>query len=515
MPDADLILRNANVITMDADCPAARSVAVSGDRVLAVGDKDLVGEVRGAKTKVIDCGGKTIVPGFNDAHCHFFGAMAKRNSLDFSPGRVKSIADIKAALRQRAETAPPGNWIAGSDYHQFNLAEKRHPHRYDLDEAAPDHPVVLFHRSLHVCVLNSRGLALAGITKETPEPSGAVIERELETGEPNGRIFEMVGYIRQKVLPALIGDELAAAVRVASEHCLSRGITSFQEASMGNGHARWELLKGFKDSGELKCRVSMMCGFESLPEFKERGMAFGCGDAGLRLGGMKIILTETKGSLQPPLQELKAQALAAHEAGFQLAVHCIEPSAVAAALETLEYIDSRSSIEGRRHRLEHVSECPPELLKRLQNLKAMVVTQPVFIYQNGDRYLASVAPERQRWLYRIGAWVKAGLTVAGSSDAPVADDNPLIGIYSAATRRTEAGQQLLPDEAVSVPQALAMYTRNAAYASFEENIKGSISPGKLADLVVLSADPLRSAPEELKDIGVEMTVVGGEVVWEV
>jgi predicted amidohydrolase YtcJ len=241
---------------------------------------------------------------------------------------------------------------------------------------------------------------------------------------------------------------------------------------------------------------------------------FGCGDSGLRLGGMKFLLSEARGRLQPPLDELKAQALTAHQAGFQLAFHCVEPGTVEAAAAALEYIKGRSPITVRRHRLEHLSESPPALFERLQKLGAMVVTQPVFLYQNGARYLASVAPERQRWLYRIGSLFRAGLVVAGSSDAPVAPDNPLLGIYSAVTRRAESGEVLLPHEAISAEQALAMYTVNAAYASFEENIKGSITPDKLADMVILSADPLRSPPERLKDIRVEMTIIGGKVVWE-
>jgi hypothetical protein len=218
--------------------------------------------------------------------------------------------------------------------------------------------------------------------------------------------------------------------------------------------------------------------------------------------------------LQPPLDELKRQALAAHEAGFQLAIHCVEPGTVEAAIETLEYINSRSSITGRRHRLEHLSECPPELLQRLAELEVIVVTQPAFVYHNGERYLATVSPERRRWLYRIGSFLDAGLVVAAGSDAPVAPDNPLLGIYAAVTRRAASGQQLLPDEAISAENALAMYTVNAAYASFEEDIKGSIAPGKLADMAVLSADPLLSPPDAIKDIRVEMTIIGGGVAWE-
>jgi predicted amidohydrolase YtcJ len=512
---ADLILHNANVITMDSARPAAQLIAAEGDRILAVGADDLLGEVRGAKTRVIDCSGRTVVPGFNDAHCHLFGAISKRSSIDLSPRSVQSIADIKAAIRKRASNTPRDQWLVGSDYHEFYLAEKRHPTRRDLDEAAPDYPVVLLQRSLHACVLNSKALLLAGIHKETPEPKGGVIEREIDTGEPSGLLYEMVGYIRQSVLPPTSEEAMAEGMASLNQHHLSMGITSLQEASMGNDYARWETLQRFRVNGVLRSRVSMMFGFDSLSQFQQRGMAFGYGDSGLRLGGMKFLLSEARGRLQPPLDELKEQALTAHQAGFQLAIHCVEPGTVEAALAALEYIDNRSSIAGRRHRLEHLSESPPELFERLTALGAMVVTQPVFLYQNGARYLATVSAERRRWLYRIGSLFKAGLVVAGSSDAPVAPDNPLIGIYSAVTRRAESGETLLPKEAISVQQALAMYTTNAAYASFEGDIKGSIAEGKLADMAVLSADPLRSSPERLRDIGVEMTVIGGKVVWEV
>jgi predicted amidohydrolase YtcJ len=515
MPSADLILHNANIITMDTGCPSAQLVATRGERILLVGDNDLLGGVRGAETKAIDCGGRTVVPGFNDAHCHIFGSILKQRSLDLGLPLVKSIADIKAAIRKRALSTPKDRWIIGGGYHEFYLAEKRHPTRRDLDEAAPEHPVVLIHRSLHASVLNSQALVLAGITKETPEPEGGVIDRELDTGEPSGILFEMSGYILDRVLPPLSQNELAEGIAWLNQHYLSMGITSLQDASAGNNHASWQALKSFRDNESLKSRVLMMFGFDALSRFREKGMAFGSGDGGLRLGGVKFLLSEARDRLQPPLDELKRQALAAHEAGFQLAIHCVEPGTVEAALATLEYIAGRSSLAGRRHRLEHVSECPPELLKRLQKLEAMVVTQPNFIYHNGERYLATVSAERRRWLYRIGSFLNAGLVVAAGSDAPVAPDNPLLGIYAAVTRRAESGQQLLPKEAISVPQALAMYTTNAAYASFEEDIKGSIAPDKLADMVVLSADPLASPPEELKDIRVEMTIIGGKVVWEV
>ena len=196
MPSADLVLKNANVITMDPARPRARLVAVRDGRVWDVGSDDRLKEVRGAGTKTIDCQGRTLVPGFNDAHCHIFSLIRKLLSIDLSPAAVSSIADIKAIIARKAGDTPPGQWIQGTDYSEFHLAEKRHPTRWDLDEVAPDHPVVLSHRSLHACVLNSRALALAGITRETPEPPGAMIDRDITDGEPNGLLFEMVGHIR-------------------------------------------------------------------------------------------------------------------------------------------------------------------------------------------------------------------------------------------------------------------------------------------------------------------------------
>jgi hypothetical protein len=513
MPAADLILNNANVITMDPDCPTAELVAIKDNRILLVAGNEALEPVKGAKARVIDCHGRTVVPGFNDAHCHIFSFIRRLRDLDLSPSSVGSIAEIKAAICRRAQSLPPGNWLTGSGYNEFYLAEKRHPNRRDLDEAAPHHPVVLTHRSLHACVLSSLALSLAGITRETPEPPGALIERELETGEPSGLLFEMLGYIRERVIPPLSEAELAEGIASANQHYLSMGITSVQEASATNDFTRWQTLKRFKDNGRLKSRVFMMFGIDALSQFQLAGLTFGSGDSYLRLGGVKLMLNEATAKL--PLLELNQQALGAHKAGFQLAIHCVEPSTVEAAIAALEYISSQLPLPKRRHRLEHCSECPPQLLKRLSRLKAMVVTQPPFLYYSGERYLATIPPTQLKWLYRIKSFLDRGLIVAGGSDSPVVPDNPLVGIYAAVTRRAESGQYLSPEERISAKQALAMYTINAAYASFEENIKGSITPGKLADMVVLSDDPIKSPPERIKDIRVEMAIIDGKVVWEV
>jgi len=514
MSGADLILKNANVVTIDARQPQAQMVAIRSDRILLVGNNDAIPSVKGAGTREIDCHGKTVVPGFNDAHCHIFSLIRKLLSIDLSPASVKSISDIKSAIRQRAQNIPPGEWLSATDYNEFYLAEKRHPNRWDIDEVAPQNPVVLAHRSLHACVLNSLALSLAGITRETPEPPGGYIDRDPATGKPTGILWEMLGYIREKVTPSLSESEMLTGAARANQHYLSLGITSLQDATFVNDFNRWHTFRRFKDNGILKSRLFMMFGAAELPHFQEHGLTFGAGDSQLRLGGIKVMLHEANGELQPPQSALNRQALDAHVAGFPLAIHAVEQPEVTAAITTLEYVYSQLPQTGLRHRIEHCSQCPPPLLRRLSQLPVVVVTQPPFLYYSGERYLATLPAPQLKWLYRIQSIRRSGVVVAASSDSPVVPASPLVGIYAAVTRRAESGQVLLPGEAITAGQALAMYTIDAAYAAAEDDVKGSLTPGKLADIVVLSGNPLNTTPDEIKDIFVEMTIIGGEVVWE-
>ncbi len=506
---ADIVLKNARVITMNASIPEAELVAVTGEKITTVGSRTLLDEVVDANTRVIDCEGRTVLPGFNDAHLHLFSLVRKLLSIDVSPAAVRSIADIKEAVRRKAERTPPGTWLSGTDYNEFYLAESRCPTRYDVDEAAPDHPVVLSHRSLHACVLNSRALELAGIGPETPEPPGGRIERDLITGEPNGILVNMLAHIRQNVMPPFSNAEMEEGFSLAGRQFLSFGITSIQEATFRNDPSRWQTIQRYQESGRMRTRVTMMAGPETRRRFQDEGMVSGSGDSRLRLGAVKFLL-----EVQPRQEELNNMAFDCHRAGWQLAFHAVAENTVAAAVRALECVDSRSPVAGRRHRIEHCGECSPPLLERIRRLGVVIVTQPPFIYYSGERYLATLDPHQLSWLYRTRSPLEAGVIVAGSSDAPVVPHNPLAGVGAAVTRRAESGQVLLPEEAISPLQALALYTINGAYASFEEDIKGSISPGKLADIVILSNDPTRAPPEAIKDIKVIMTMIGGEIVWE-
>ena len=489
-------------------------MAVKDDKILLVGNNDRLEEVRGVATRVIDCRGKTLVPGFNDAHCHVFSFIRKLLSIDLSPSSVKSIDDIKAAVKHKVQNTPRGQWITGTDYNEFYLAEKRHPTRWDMDEVAPEHPVILSHRSLHACVLNSMALSLAGITTETPEPPGARIDRELASGEPNGLLFEMLGYIREKVMPSISAGELDKGALLANEQYISQGITSVQDATYVSDYRRWQHYQRFKANDKVKSRVSMMVGVETMKEFQEAGLGFGAGDSHLRLGAVKIVPSRIGGQLYPPQPELNRQVIDAHRAGFQVAIHAIQEATVEAVIIAFENVRRQFPQTNRRHRIEHCSECPPHLLDRIKVLQAVIVTQPPFPYYSGERYLVTVPTTQLKWLYRFRSFLESGLVVAGSSDSPIVSNNPLAGIYGAVTRKAESGQLLLPEERVTAGQALTMYTINGAYSSFEEDIKGSITGGKLADMVLLSDDPTSSQPEQIKDIRVEMTIIGGKVVWE-
>lgn len=515
MPTADLILKNADIITVDPVQPRAQAVAVKGAKILFVGANDRLSDLQGAGTRVIDCGGKTITPGFIDAHCHIFSNIRKLLSVDLSVPEIKSIADIKAAIKKQADKTPAGQWINATDYNEFTLAEKRHPTRWDLDEVAPKHPVVLSHRGLHACVLNSRGLELAKINAATPEPPGGFIARDIATGEPNGLLVEMLAYIREQVLPPISDAELDRGIQLADRQYVSMGLTSLGDATYVNDMRRWERYRHFKQAGLLKSRVYMMCGIETIQEFRAAGMQWWQGDESLRLGAMKIVPSMITDTLHPAKEELVARILEAHGAGFQVAIHAVQQKLVAAVIEVYEEVKRRAGdFTARRHRLEHCAECTPDLQALLQKLGLLVTTHPSFAYYSGDRYLATVAPELIPHLYPIRALRDFGLHLAAASDSPVVNNNPIMGFYGGVHRLTSSGQRISPEQTVTAADILKMYTINAAYQSHEENIKGSLTPGKLADMVVLSGNPLRTPAAQLQDLRVEMTVIGGEIVWQ-
>ena len=513
-PYPDTVFANTRAITLDSRYPFAEAVAVKGNRISWIGrDEDLDGVV-GSGTRIVDCDGKTMVPGFIDAHFHFLAYASSLVAVDCSPAAVSSISDIKQALRQRSRMTPAGEWIRGVGYDEFFLEDGRHPDRHDLDEAAPDHPVRLNHRSGHACVLNSAALGHVGISATTPEPPGAVIDRDWVAGEPTGRLLEMDGYLDDRV-PPISHEKIESGIRLASQRLSSVGITSIQDATSSNSVERWGLFRRLKGEETLAQRVTMMVGAAHLEGFLAEGFQPRSGGDSLTVGAVKVMLTATSGVLHPSPAELRALVERAREAGFQLAVHAVEAEAVEAAIEALTDVGiQQSPRSGRRDRIEHCSECPPPVLDKLSGSGVVIVTQPPFIFYVGKRYLAEVPPDLQPWLYRVRSFLSAGLHLAGSSDAPVVDPNPLIGIYAAVTRRTRSGEAVGPAERVGVEEALRMYTMGGAFAAFQEPDRGSIEVGKLADLLLLDGDLMKVDVELIPKTAVSLTAIGGRVVWE-
>jgi hypothetical protein len=336
-----------------------------------------------------------------------------------------------------------------------------------------------------------------------------MMERDLETGEPNGLLFEMNTYV-DTMIPTLTDDELEKGIKLVNKAFLASGITSLQDATWNNSAGRWQLLRRLKQRGELLPRISMMIGTDAV----EDSTLFDHSESTdhLRLGPVKVIIHAATGSLNPPQEELNQMVLRIHGMGVQLAFHVDEAETLEAAISALEYALSRLPRANHRHRLEHCSVCPAHLMRRLKETGAVVVTQPPFIYYSGERYLATVPAGDLEWLYAIGSLRGSGIRVAASSDAPVVPFSPLVGIYAAVTRRTESKQTVLPHECISPLEALKSYTLDAAYASFEEETKGSISQNNLADLVVLSEDPTKVPPDRIKEIQVLTTILDGKVV---
>ena len=507
---AELILHNANVITMDPVCSKAELIAMENGHITAVTRNGDVQLLRNEKTKIIDCKGKTVVPGFIDAHCHLAGYAEALISADLSPqGGTKSLADMRDKIKMFSAGLPPGTWILGKGYNEFYLREKRHPNRHDLDKATPSHPVKLTHRSGHAHVLNSLALKLVGITAQSGDPPDGLIDRDLETGEPTGILFGMGNYLARKI-PALDEAEMRKGIKRVNSELLSLGVTSIQDTTPHNDAKSWNVLKQWKTDRLFMPAVVMMLGVRGFSQYKEHTYTK---MDGLRTGGVKIVVHEITGDLNPPREILNKLVFDIHQAGFQVVLHCVEEKTIAAACDAIEFALEHSECEDHRHRIEHCSVCPAPLAKRIGDLGITVVTQPSFIYYSGDRYAKTVRPGQLKDLYPIRRLIKNDIKVAGSSDFPIAKPNPFIGIYAAVTRMSESGKPVLPEEGIERLEALRMYTETAAAAGFQEQTRGSISVGKAADLVVLSDNPMTVAADEIKSIKVEMTLIGGKIAW--
>jgi len=378
---------------MDPLYPKAEGVLIKNGKILSATTNDALKKWDRMKATTIDCKGKTVLPGFIDAHCHIHALAESHVTLNFEPHHnVRSISDIQTKIKASSQELPSGTWIRGRGYNEFYLAEQRHPNRWDLDQVTSAHPIKLTHRTGHAHVLNSLALRIVGISNETPDPPGGLIDRDLKTGEPTGLLFRMGDFLSSKI-PPLESDQLDRGMRIANDELLSMGITSVQDASSHNSIEQWEMFRRWKEKGFLKPRVRMMLGTRSFSAHMKQDFETQMDESQLRPGGVKIIIDETTGRLNPGQPELNQMVLRIHQAGFQACIHAVEESAVEAACSAIEYALKKLPKSDHRHRIEHCSVCPPSLARKLASLGIMVVTQPSFIYYNGDRYLQTVPAE--------------------------------------------------------------------------------------------------------------------------
>jgi hypothetical protein len=508
-----MILCQARILTMDRRRPRVEAIALRQGRIVAVGADAEVLALRGRATRVIDCQGGVIVPGFIDAHLHVRAYAGTFLGIDCRPPTVHSLADLQTILQQHSHRLPPGEWLVGYGYDEFGLAERRHPTRWDLDVSTPRHPVRLAHRSRHAWVLNSLALARLGITRNVPSPAGGLIERDAASGEPTGLLIDMDAYMRQHLPPLTTPEQFRSGLQQSIQMLLSAGVTTIQDASVANDLAAYEAFRAWITGGDLPLRVMLLMGASALPEVLAAGLKPSEGAPSLRVQGFKIRLDEASGTLYPPQEILDAQVWSAHRRGFPVAIHAVDLAALVSALHAIRLARERLPGANLRHRIEHGSLCPEVCIDELADLKVTVVTQPAFLWYHGRRYMSEIDAEQRPWLYRVKSLLARGVAVAGSSDAPVVPPRPLEGVYAAVARQTPDGDIIGPAERVSVEEALWLFTQGAAWACGLESEVGSIRRGKRADLVFLAADPTRVPVAEIPQIPVCMTMVDGVVQW--
>jgi predicted amidohydrolase YtcJ len=527
---ADLVVQNADVLTVNARQPRATAFAIQGGRFRAVGGDDDVKTLTGPDTQRLDLAGKTVVPGVIDAHAHprpAFASDSRWYSVELGPDKVTTIDALIAALRKKAAITPEGSLVSGFGYHETKLGG-RHPNRNDLDQASTRHPIVITHASGHLSVCNSFALERAGVTKQTRDPAGGRFDRDA-AGEPTGLLEESAVGIVQRVLPheSSPEDEAVAAYRNNLRAFVSRGITGMHVAGTDVATAR--LLATARQ--DVPIRLYIMLRETAIDAAVQRKRAMTPDEAGLRFGAIKLfhgnsLSGQTCWLYEPYAHKADyygippARSQAAlngliqriHEAGLQACVHTNGDREIDMVLDAFEAALQQSPRADHRHRLEHCAVVNPGIIARIKRL-GLVVAPQSYIYEHGDK-MDNYGARRWDWMHANRSLLDAGVPVAGTSDWPVSRAEPLLHLQDMVTRTSAEGKVYGPAQRTSLEQALAVWTQGGAYASFEERDKGSIEPGKRADFVVLATNPARVDPLAIKDIAVEMTVIDGKVVYQ-
>jgi predicted amidohydrolase YtcJ len=526
--EPELILYNGNIITINDHQPRAQAVAIANGRFLAVGMNEKVQALATWKTKKINLEGQTVVPGFIDAHSH--PAAAGLMHLRQVDCDLRSIAEIRNAISDRASKTPAGEWVLGFKYDDTKTSDGRPLTREDLDTAAPQHPVYLSHRGGHTAYVNALGYKRAGVSEDTRDPPGGRFDRDPKTGKLNGRISERANEVFDKAIGTNYSRaDYRDAVKLICKKMSSAGITS--------AHDAWgvhDYLRGYQDAhdaGDLSVRIYCFIYYGEIDQMLAAGIRTGFGNEWVRVGGMKMVadgsISERTAWLSKPYigrptdfgiqvmteQELYENGRKAHNADWQIGVHANGDRAIDLMLRVYDRLQREQWRPDPRFRLEHCTVINDSLVQRMKELRVIPTPFAAYVYYHGEK-MREYGAERLNQMFALRSFLDAGIPVAPGSDYPPGPFEPMMALQSSVTRTDMNGNVWGPKQKISVEEALRVQTLHGAYASFEEHEKGSIEAGKLADLVVLGRDPFHEEPMTLVKIPIERTMTGGRWVFE-
>jgi predicted amidohydrolase YtcJ len=525
-PAADLIITNAAVWTADKERPKAEAVAVIGERIVAVGSSARVDMWRGGNTRVIDARGRLLLPGFNDSHVHFVSGGMQLDNVDLKV--TSGPEEFARRIAEHANKLPKGEWVLGGDWDEQRWSPAVLPTRQLIDQLTPDRAVFVNRYDGHMALANSVGLRLAGVTAKTPDPPGGVIVRDSK-GNPTGLLKDAAMSFVTKVVPPISRERRMRAVRRALEHAAALGVTSVQD--MNPEYADIAAYAELAEKNALTTRIYAAPPLENWNDQAKIGARRAFGSAFLRVGAVKGYMDGSLGSatayffepfqddpknrglLMNPVALIRERLTSADKAGLQLCVHAIGDQAISLLLDEFERLSKVPARAERRLRVEHAQHMAAKDFKRFADLKVIASMQPYHAIDDG-RWAEKRIGKRIRSTYAFRTFLDNGVRLAFGTDWSVAPLDPMWTIYAAVTRRTLDDKNpdgWVPEEKITVEETVEAYTVGSAYAEFQEAEKGSITVGKLADMVLLSDNILQINPVAIKDVKVDLTVVGGKI----
>ena len=529
----DLVVLNARVRTMDTNLPEAQAVAILGRTIAAVGRTDDLRRLAGPRTRVVDARGGLIVPGFNDAHVHFLSGGFELSGVDLRDAQTPG--EFASRIRDFAAKQPKGQWITGGEWDHERWPGSSLPTRSLIDDGTSDTPVFVNRLDGHMALANGPALSIAGITRDTKDPEGGLIVRDPRTGEPTGVLKDAAMALVNRHIPAPSREQKLAAARAASRHAASLGVTSVQDMSAAEDLAIYQELL---ERGELRTRIYAMSPLPAVQRISAVGARAGFGDAMLRIGGLKGFSDGSLGSTTalffapyadaPETSGLPADEMfpagamlervrQADQAGLQVMIHAIGDRANDEILTIFETVAQEHGPRDRRFRIEHAQHLRPQDIGRFGRDQVIASVQPYHCADDGRWAEKRIGPERCRTTYAFRSLLDSGARLAFGSDWTVAPLNPMLGIAAAVTRRTLDGKHpggWIPEEKITVAEAVRAYTVGSAYAEFQDQAKGTLIPGKLADLVLLDRDIFSVPAEQIDHTKIVLTIVDGRVVYE-